>query len=68
MMQELNRVADIPDADQRAAELVKVRNSDPSTFNGKKQLHPDTAAVTKQMRISATRSLPPGADSEGSGL
>jgi primosomal protein N'' len=49
MMQELNRVADIPDADQKAAELVKVRNSDPSTFNVvQKQLHPETAAeITK---------------------
>lgn len=49
MMQELNRIADIPDADQRAAELVKARNADPSTFNVvQKQLHPDTAeAITK---------------------
>lgn len=49
MMQELNRVADISDPNQRQAELVRVRNSDPSTFNVvQKQLHPDTAeAITK---------------------
>jgi hypothetical protein len=49
MMQELNRIADIPDADQRASELVKARNADPSTFNVvQKQLHTDTAeAITK---------------------
>ncbi|MBN1363699.1 MAG: hypothetical protein JW976_02740 [Syntrophaceae bacterium] len=46
MMKELNRIADISDADQRAAELVRVRNSDPSTFNVvQKQLHPETAEV-----------------------
>lgn len=49
MMQELNRVADISDPNQRAAELVKVRNSDPSTFNVvQKQLHPETAKAITQ--------------------
>ncbi len=49
MMKKLNEIADIPDADQRAAELVKARNADPSTFNVvQKQLHPDTAdAITR---------------------
>ncbi len=49
MMQELNRVADISDPVQRQAELVRVRNSDPSTFNVvQKQLHGDTVqAVTE---------------------
>ncbi|PIP07659.1 MAG: hypothetical protein COX51_06115 [Syntrophobacteraceae bacterium CG23_combo_of_CG06-09_8_20_14_all_50_8] len=46
MMQELNRVADISDPNQRQAELIKVRNSDPSAYNVvKKQLHPGTAKV-----------------------
>ncbi len=48
MMQQLNRVSDIPDLDldHRQAELIRVRNSDPSTFNVvQKQLHPDTAEV-----------------------
>lgn len=49
MMQELNRIADISDPQQRAAELVKVRNSDPSAFNVvQKQLHPDTAKAITQ--------------------
>jgi len=49
MMQELNRVADISDPQQRSAELVKVRNSDPSAFNVvQKQLHPDTAKAITQ--------------------
>lgn len=49
MMQELNRIADISDPVQRQAELVQVRNSDPSTFNVvQKQLHGDTVrAVTE---------------------
>jgi len=49
MMKKLNEIADIPDPDQRAAELVKARNADPSTFNVvQKQLHPDTAeTITK---------------------
>jgi hypothetical protein len=53
MMQELNRIADIPDAAQRQAELVRVRNSDPSTFNVvQKQLHTDTArAVTETNKV-----------------
>jgi hypothetical protein len=49
MMKKLNEIADIPDPDQRAAELVKARNSDPSTFNVvQKQLHPDTAKEITQ--------------------
>jgi hypothetical protein len=49
MMKKLNEIAAINDPDQRAAELVKARNSDPSTFNVvQKQLHPDTAdKITK---------------------
>lgn len=46
MMQELNRVADIPDPAQRQAELIRIRNSDPSAYNVvKKELHPETARV-----------------------
>ncbi|MBI5894882.1 MAG: hypothetical protein HZB24_02320, partial [Desulfobacterales bacterium] len=53
MMQELNRIADMPDPARQQAELVRVRNSDPSTFNVvQKQLHPDTAgAVTDANRV-----------------
>ncbi|MRR15542.1 MAG: hypothetical protein EG826_03680 [Deltaproteobacteria bacterium] len=46
MMQELNRAADIPDPDRRQAELIRIRNSDPSAYNVvKKELHPETARV-----------------------
>jgi hypothetical protein len=46
MMQEMNRISDIPDPAQRQAELIRVRNSDPSTYNVvQKQMHPDTARV-----------------------
>ncbi|HBB17851.1 MAG TPA: hypothetical protein DCZ97_12950 [Syntrophus sp. (in: bacteria)] len=46
MMQEMNRISDIPDPAQRQAELIRVRNSDPSTYNVvQKQMHPDTAKV-----------------------
>jgi hypothetical protein len=57
MMQELNRVSDIPDLDQRQAELIRVRNSDPSTFNVvQKQLHPGTAEViSKTNQFTADR-------------
>ncbi|MBI5552754.1 MAG: hypothetical protein HY911_14695 [Desulfobacterales bacterium] len=57
MMQELNRIADISDPVQRQAELVRVRNADPSTFNvAQKQMHPDTAAaVTDTNRALSDR-------------
>lgn len=46
VMQELNRIADIPDPAQRQVELIRIRNEDPSTYNVvQKQLHPDTAKV-----------------------
>jgi len=55
MMQEMNRVADIPDPAQRQAELIRVRNSDPSTYNVvQKQIHPDTAEIiTKTNKLTS---------------
>lgn len=44
MMEKLNEIADMPDPVQRQAEIIKIRNSDPATFNiVQRQLHPDTA-------------------------
>jgi hypothetical protein len=43
VMKQLNEIADMTDPVQRQAELIKVRNADPATFNVvQKQLHPDT--------------------------
>ena len=71
MMQELNRIADMSDPVQRQAELVRVRNADPSTFNVvQKQMHADTVAGGHRYQPGAQRpgGRAPGPDPERDGL